>query len=137
MKSDNGSAFAGDKNEAFLKSLKLDEYDDEDEGAHVFLGGEHLATYQTNLDDPLLRNQDDLGDDDSDVEDVEVRAEDAVLLVGRSDEVSSALHECLYFFAWMDMYMDVCVCICVCVISCGTLASLFCQCISFSFAVSV
>jgi hypothetical protein len=76
-----------DPNEAFLKSLKLDEYDNEDGGAEVFLGGESLAAYSNNMDDPLLKHDAGLGDDDSDIEDMHLKPQDAVLLVGRSDEV--------------------------------------------------
>ena len=56
-------------------------------GATVFLGGAGLAAYASNLEDPLLKHDAGLGDDDSDVEDIQMRPQDAILLVGRSDEV--------------------------------------------------
>jgi hypothetical protein len=39
-----------DPHEAFLKSLKMEEYDDEEDGAGVFLGGAGLAMYASNAD---------------------------------------------------------------------------------------
>jgi hypothetical protein len=60
-------------------------------GATVFLGGAGLAAYASNLEDPLLKHDAGLGDDDSDVEDIQMRPQDAILLVGRSDEVQYSL----------------------------------------------
>ncbi len=57
----------------------------------MFLGGAGLAAYASNLEDPLLKHDAGLGDDDSDVEDIQMRPQDAILLVGRSDEVQYSL----------------------------------------------
>jgi periodic tryptophan protein 1 len=87
---------AGEGDDALFKSLKMDQYDDEEDGAAVFLGGRSLAMYASNADDPLLRDDPDLGDVDSDVEDMELKAEDAILIVGRSDEERNRLEVYVY-----------------------------------------
>eukprot|EP00455_Lapot_gusevi_P039893 TRINITY_DN448_c0_g1_i2.p1 TRINITY_DN448_c0_g1~~TRINITY_DN448_c0_g1_i2.p1 ORF type:complete len:524 (+),score=178.02 TRINITY_DN448_c0_g1_i2:177-1574(+) len=74
----------------FMKSLHLEKYDEEEEGATMFLGGSHLTVDN----DPYLKEDD--ADDDSDNEDYHVKTEDAVLLVGRTDEERNRLE--VYIF---------------------------------------
>jgi hypothetical protein len=52
----------------------------------------HTTTYSpTTHQDPFLKDDPDLGDVDSDSEDLELKVEDAILLVGRSDEERNRL----------------------------------------------
>ena len=84
------------ENDAFMKSLKLEDYDNEDVGAVTFLGGKSVAMYESNAFDPYLANDKDLGDAESDNEDVNVKANDAILLIGRSDEERNRLEVFIY-----------------------------------------
>lgn len=72
-----------------MKELKMDEYDEEEEGATMFLGGKELTVFESNTEDPYITVGDD--GDASDDEDTRIRPNDLVLLAGRTDQGQSSL----------------------------------------------
>ena len=81
--------------DALLADLSIDKYDDEGEGAELFLAGARLAVHNSNADDPYITIPDD-ADDDSDEENVYIHETDGVLICGRTEEDASAME--LYVF---------------------------------------
>ena len=80
---------------ALLDELQMDEYDNEPEGAELFLGGRRLTVHDSNAEDPYITVADD-EDDDSDEEDVLIKPTDCVLCVGRTEDEHSAVEVYVY-----------------------------------------
>ena len=80
---------------ALLDELQMDEYDNEPEGAELFLGGRRLTVHDSNADDPYITVADD-EDEDSDEEDTIIRPTDCVLCVGRTEDEHSAVEVYVY-----------------------------------------
>ena len=80
---------------ALLDELQMDEYDNEPEGAELFLGGRRLTVHDSNADDPYITVADD-EDEDSDEEDVIIKPTDCVLCVGRTEDEHSAVEVYVY-----------------------------------------
>jgi len=84
-----------DKRESkFLDELNMDGYDDEPEGAEMFLGGRKLYVYDDNNQDPYVTVPDD--DDESDEEDNVIHDTDSLICVGRTEGEHSSLDVYLY-----------------------------------------
>lgn len=80
---------------ALLEELAMDEYDNEPDGAELFLGGRRLTVHDSNADDPYITVADD-DDDDSDEDDTTIRPTDCVLCVGRTEDEHSAVEVYVY-----------------------------------------
>lgn len=85
-----------DGDAAILKELGMENYDNEEEvtGAELFLGGHNLAVFQSNEDDPYIQIPDD--DDESDEEDLYIKATDGVIIVGKTEEEQSSIEVHVY-----------------------------------------
>jgi hypothetical protein len=77
--------------EMFMKNLKLEDYDNEEEGATMMLGGKTLNVFESNTEDPYIRVPDEK--DLSDNEDANITASDFVFTVGTTDEDQSMMEE--------------------------------------------
>jgi len=82
------------KEDELLKSLNMDNYDDEAEGTSMLLVGQNLTVYQSNNEDPYITVPDE--GDVSDEEDVLIRKTDAVLLIGKTEDEHSNLEVHIY-----------------------------------------
>ena len=80
---------------ALLEELQMDEYENEPEGAELFLGGRRLTVHDSNAEDPYITVADD-DDEDSDEEDVIIKPTDCVLCVGRTEDEHSAVEVYVY-----------------------------------------
>ena len=83
------------KTAALLDELQMEGYDNEPEGAELFLGGRRLTVHDSNADDPYITVADD-EDEDSDEEDVLIKPTDCVLCVGRTEDEHSAVEVYVY-----------------------------------------
>ena len=79
-----------------LSELAMSDYDDEPDGAELFLGGHKLTVHQSNQEDPYITVPDDADADASDDDDVLLRPSDAVLAVGRTEHEHSAVEVYVY-----------------------------------------
>jgi periodic tryptophan protein 1 len=70
--------------EELLAELGMNEYDDEPEGAELFLAGKSLSVFEDNTEDPYITLADG-ADEESDEEDQIIHPTDAVIVCGRSE----------------------------------------------------
>ena len=85
--SDEDLAVAGKPNateDELLAELNMEEYENEPEGAELFLGGKSLAVFDANNEDPFITIPDE-EDELSDEEDITINKTDALIICGRSE----------------------------------------------------
>ena len=96
---DSGTATANDAATAaetqLMSELNMSSYDDEADGASLFLGGRNLTVHESNADDPYLAIGDS-DDDASDGEDTLIKDSDYVLLCARTEDEHSSLEVQVY-----------------------------------------
>jgi len=95
---DNDNA---EEDDEFMKSLKLEKYDDEDEHS-ILTGASELSIAGTNMEvrddgtDQYLELPEVNDDDSEDDEDIVIKATDNICLVGRTDDEQSTLEVYVY-----------------------------------------
>ncbi|KAI3855342.1 hypothetical protein MKW92_001806 [Papaver armeniacum] len=78
-----------------LKELNMDNYDEEDDGIEIFSTAIGDRYYPSNEMDPYLK-KDDEDDDDDEIEDMTIKATDAVIICARTDDDISQLQVCVF-----------------------------------------
>eukprot|EP00268_Persea_americana_P054488 TRINITY_DN623_c1_g2_i1.p1 TRINITY_DN623_c1_g2~~TRINITY_DN623_c1_g2_i1.p1 ORF type:complete len:494 (+),score=128.88 TRINITY_DN623_c1_g2_i1:90-1571(+) len=73
-----------------LKELDMERYDEEDDGIQVFSSGLGDAYYPSNDVDPYLKDKDE-DDDEEEIEDMVIKATDAVIVCARNEDDVSHL----------------------------------------------
>mmetsp|Transcript_7124 Transcript_7124/g.11737 ORF Transcript_7124/g.11737 Transcript_7124/m.11737 type:complete len:481 (+) Transcript_7124:109-1551(+) len=71
------------------EELKMDDYDKEDQGVSMFLGGRNLTVHNSNSNDPYITAQD--PDEDSEEDDAVISSTDFVLLAGHTEQEYSSV----------------------------------------------
>ncbi|XP_059650930.1 uncharacterized WD repeat-containing protein C17D11.16-like isoform X1 [Cornus florida] len=88
-----------------LRELDMEHYDEEDDGIELFNTGLGDSYYPTNDMDPYLKDKDD--DDSEELEDMTIKAEDAVIVCARNEDDVSHLEVWIYEDADDDSNMYV------------------------------
>ncbi|KAG5514458.1 hypothetical protein RHGRI_035759 [Rhododendron griersonianum] len=83
-----------------LQELNMEDYDDEDDGIDIFGAGIGGTYYPSNDMDPYLQGQADY--DSEELEDVIIKAEDAVLICARNEDEVSHLEACNTCYSSLD-----------------------------------
>jgi len=105
-KSDSVAAGVTDPKEAaLLKELGMDGYDEEPEGAELFLGGTKLAVHASNSEDPYITRPDHEDSDDEEAEDLEVKKTDVLIAVGKTEDEASSVEVYLYEESSGNLYV--------------------------------
>ena len=85
-----------DKEAQLLKELKMDGYDNEADGAELFLGGHKLLVHDSNAADPYITVPDHEDFDEDDAEDLTVKADDVMIAVAKTEEEASSIEVYIY-----------------------------------------
>ncbi|KAI3951260.1 hypothetical protein MKW92_035491 [Papaver armeniacum] len=75
-----------------LKELNMDNYDEEDDGIEIFSTATGDRYYPSNQMDPYLKKDDD-DEDEEEIEDMTIKASDAVIVCARTDDDVCVLEE--------------------------------------------
>jgi len=90
------------KGNDILDELKMDAYDEEEEGVNVFLGGQKLTMHKDNEEDPYITLRD---PDDSDDDEAVIKSSDFVLLAGITDQEYSSVEVHVYDKSKSSIYV--------------------------------
>ncbi len=89
-----GSSRGAAGDDDLMKELRMDEYDEEESGAQIFLGGANLQVFEDNRDDPYIVAED--AGYESDEDNSVIKKTDFVLLAGLTEQEYSAAEVHVY-----------------------------------------